>query len=81
MLDSNTDRSYFMIGAIIVGALIIAGAVLIFTNIFGDSSGGGYIANLLESLFHRAGGEIDGIDGIDAGVIVPAIKGIFGGIF
>ena len=38
MLDSNTDRSYFMIGAIIVGALIIGGAVLIFSHFFGDTS-------------------------------------------
>lgn len=36
MLESNTDRSYFMIGAVVVAGIIIAGAVWIFdSQIFG----------------------------------------------
>lgn len=36
MLESNTDRIYFVIGAIIVGALLIAGASFIFGSADGD---------------------------------------------
>ncbi len=78
MLDSNTDRSYFMIGAIIVGALIIGGAVLIFNFLFtGDGSGlqgAGKIGELLNSMFT---GAEEGINGITPNIIIPAIKSIF----
>jgi len=30
MLEANTDRSYFMIGAVVVAAILIAGAVFLF---------------------------------------------------
>lgn len=74
MLDSNTDRLYFIIGAIIVGALIIGGAVFIFNNVFGE---GGTLSGIFENMFNRAN---DGIDVIDPAIIVPAIKNVFGNI-
>ena len=81
MLDSNTDRSYFMIGAIIVGALIIGGAVIIFAFFFGGSGAenigeAGKLGEMLQGLFNKADAGIDGID-LDPGTIIPAIKSIF----
>ena len=78
MLDSNTDRSYFMIGAIIVGALIIGGAVFIFSKFFGgaDATDAGQLGGMLEGLFNKANKGIEGID-FDPGIIIPAIKSIF----
>jgi len=78
MLDSNTDRSYFMIGAIIVGALIIGGAVLIFNYFFTGTGqglqGAGKIGELLNGVFEKAE---SGISGINPNIIIPAIKSIF----
>lgn len=34
MLDQNTDRSWWMIGAVIVGALLIAAAKIAFPEVF-----------------------------------------------
>lgn len=34
MLDQNTDRSWWMIGSVIVGALIIGSAKLLFPEVF-----------------------------------------------
>lgn len=34
MLDANTDRSYFMIGAVIVAGVLIAGGLYLFSNGF-----------------------------------------------
>lgn len=54
MLESNTDRIYFVIGAIIVGALLIVGASLI----FGDAEGGGVLGSMntyLKDMFTKEG--------------------------
>lgn len=60
MLESNTDRSYFMIGAVIVAGIIIAGLIYIFKDqLFGDS---GAVQALVDSLFTSAKGMIDGLD-------------------
>lgn len=60
MLESNTDRSYFMIGAVIVAGLIIAGAVFIFdTQIFGAE---GILSETFTSLTGKANTMIEGID-------------------
>lgn len=32
MLDQNTDRMWYVIGAVLIGGLIIAGAVLLFND-------------------------------------------------
>ncbi|MGX1195886.1 hypothetical protein [Metabacillus sp. SLBN-84] len=65
MLESNTDRSYFMIGAVIVAAILIAGATFIFRDvIFGDS---GFIDDLVTGVFDKANtmvGDIDTDDGL-----------------
>ena len=78
MLDANTDRSYFMIGAIILGALIIAGAVVIFTIAIGGE-GGGKIGGLINDMFTRATSGITNIGG--PSTIVPMLKGSLMGIF
>lgn len=49
MLDQNTDRSWWMIGAVVVGAAIIGIALFIFPD-------------LLESISAMFGAEIDGIE-------------------
>ena len=36
MLDANTDRSYFMIGAVIIAGLIVGGAAYLFSQGFSD---------------------------------------------
>lgn len=58
MLDSNTDRSYFMIGAVIVGAAIIAGALFIFGDtLFAVNEAGepvGYVNKLIHGMFGDA---------------------------
>lgn len=59
MLESNTDRSYFMIGAVIVAAILIAGATYIFGDVvFGTD---GAIKDTISSLFGDANTAIDGI--------------------
>lgn len=76
MLDSNTDRSYFMIGAVIVGAAIIAGALFIFRDtLFGDD---GLISKLINNMFGKAQ---EGINGIAPGTILPMLKGSLMSIF
>lgn len=58
MLESNTDRSYFMIGAVIVAALLIGIAVWLFND-------GGIVAEniktTLNNLFTEGNTAIDGI--------------------
>lgn len=34
MLDQNTDRTWWMIGAVVVGALLIGAAMIMFPEIF-----------------------------------------------
>lgn len=60
MLESNTDRSYFMIGAVIVAAVLIAGALFIFRDqLF---SKGGYVDQLVGKLFGDANKMVGDID-------------------
>lgn len=61
MLDSNTDRSYFMIGAVIVGAAIIAGALWLFGDVL--FAEGGYIDNIVSNIFGQATDATEGIGG------------------
>lgn len=65
MLESNTDRSYFTIGAVIVAAILIAGATYIFRDVLFaplDASGnGGYIPELINGVFSKADTLVDGI--------------------
>lgn len=69
MLESNTDRSYFMIGAVIVAGLIIAGAVTIFKDqIFGTE---GILSSTFTNLTRKATGMIDGIDVDGPDVQIP----------
>lgn len=66
MLEANTDRSYFMIGAVIVAALLIGIAVWLFNDngIVADN-----IKDTLGSLFTTGN---DAIDGIDPSVQTPS---------
>lgn len=61
MLESNTDRSYFMIGAVIVAAILIAGATFIFRDVlfFNDDA---VIPSLLDNIFGQANEMITDID-------------------
>lgn len=60
MLESNTDRSYFMIGAVIVAAVLIAGALFIFRDVlFADN---GYVDQLITNLFGQSNEMITNID-------------------
>ncbi|MFF2884765.1 hypothetical protein [Bacillus toyonensis] len=34
MLDQNTDRTWWMIGAVVVGAILIAGAKIAYPEVF-----------------------------------------------
>lgn len=54
MLESNTDRSYFMIGAVIVAALLIGAALFIFGN--GDHGVIGSLKKSITDLFSTASG-------------------------
>ena len=61
MLESNTDRSYFMIGAVIVAGIIIAGLIFIFKDtLFSDT---GAVPTLINDLFTKAQTMINGLDG------------------
>lgn len=60
MLEANTDRSYFMIGAVIIAAVLIAGATWLFRDvIFGND---GSIDLMVKSLFSKGNAAITGID-------------------
>lgn len=61
MLESNTDRSYFMIGAVIVAAILIAGATYIFRDVlfFGDEA---VIPTMIDGIFGKANSMINNID-------------------
>lgn len=65
MLEANTDRSYFTIGAVIAAAILIAGATYIFRDqLFAplDASGnGGVIPELINGIFGKADSLVDGI--------------------
>lgn len=60
MLEANTDRSYFMIGAVIIAAVLIAGATWLFRDvIFGEN---GSIDVMVEKLFTQGNTAVDNID-------------------
>jgi hypothetical protein len=61
MLESNTDRSYFMIGAVIVAAILIAGATFIFRDVlfFNDDA---VIPTMMDNIFGQANEMITNID-------------------
>lgn len=61
MLESNTDRSYFMIAAVIIAAILIAGATLIFRDVlfFNDDA---VIPTLINNVFGKANEMINNID-------------------
>lgn len=59
MLESNTDRMYFTIGAVIVAALIIGLAVWLFNS---DGVVATQITETIHSMFDSGKGAIDGID-------------------
>lgn len=59
MLESNTDRSYFMIGAVMLAGIIIAAAVWIFDDqIFGDK---GMLTQTFNDLQEQARGAVGNI--------------------
>lgn len=62
MLEANTDRSYFMIGAIIVAAVLIGGALYIFrdTLFLGQDA---IIPALINDVFSKATKIVADIDG------------------
>ena len=60
MLESNTDRSYFMIGAVIVAAILIAGALFIFRDKLFDQNTG-YVPQLINKVFSDANTAVEGI--------------------
>lgn len=49
MLDQNTDRSWWMIGAVVVGAAIISVALFVFPD-------------TLEQIIDKFNGQIDGVN-------------------
>lgn len=61
MLESNTDRSYFMIGAVIIAAILIAGATFIFRDVlfFNDDA---VIPTMINNVFGKANDMISNID-------------------
>lgn len=71
MLESNTDRSYFMIGAVIVAAVLIAGALYIFRDqlfstekitVGNEQVAKGYVPRLVDNLFGDANTMVNNID-------------------
>lgn len=60
MLESNTDRSYFMIGAVILAGIIIAGAVFIFRDLIFTSDG--FLADTFAEMNTKANEMIGNID-------------------
>lgn len=75
MLESNTDRSYFMIGAVIVAAVLIAGALFIFRDVLFSGEmvdhdnnpatanvSKGYIPRLVDNIFAQSDKMITNID-------------------
>ena len=91
MLEANTDRSYFMIGAVIVAAIIIAGVIFIFKDTLFSSDMvqidgepveviQGLVPRLIDSIFGKAKGVIDSIDtGAPPapGMIISGLRNIF----
>lgn len=64
MLESNTDRMYFTIGAVIVAALIIGLAVWLFNS---DSIIAQNLTSTITDMFKSATDSIEGIDSSNKG--------------
>lgn len=81
MLDANTDRSYFMIGAVIIAGMIIAGATIIFKEqIFGA---GGVLTKTFATLTGKAETLVGGIDTAlpgTGGMIMPVLNNVTKGL-
>lgn len=61
MIDQNTDRSYMMIGAVLVAAAIIAGALYVFRDmLFAKDTG--VIPKLIDSIFTKASKKVGEIE-------------------
>jgi len=58
MLEANTDRSYFMIGAVIVAALLIGIAIWLFN---GDGMIAAKFQGYIGDLFDQARSAIDNV--------------------
>lgn len=61
MLEQNTDRSYFMIGAVIVAAILIAGATYIFRDVLFFNNDA-VIPTMMENIFGQANDMVTNID-------------------
>ena len=70
MLEANTDRSYFMIGAVIVAAIIIAAVSWLFRDLLFAAPTGtgptaydnaGIVPKLVNSVFTKASSMITGL--------------------
>lgn len=63
MLESNTDRSYFMIGAVIIAAVIIGAVTFLFKDtLFGTAASPGIVPELVDTFFNKAKTMISGIN-------------------
>lgn len=63
MLESNTDRSYFMIGAVIIAAVIIGAVTFLFKDtLFGTAAAPGIVPELVDTFFNKAKTMIGGIN-------------------
>lgn len=60
MIDQNTDRSYMMIGAVLVAAAIIAGALYVFRNMLFEKETG-VVPKLINSIFTKASEKVTDI--------------------
>lgn len=75
MLDQNTDRMWFVIGAVLIGAGLIAAANILFPSLFAD------ITKSFTDMLTKATGGLDKIE-FNPNVTPPAetinlIKGLF----
>ena len=66
MLDQNTDRMWFVIGAVLVGAAVIAAAMYFFGG--SDSIVFEYLGNFFSDLQSKGDGVLDNIKTVPAPV-------------
>lgn len=62
MLEANTDRSYFMIGAVIIAAVVIAGVTWLYRDVIFAEDGTGLVQGIVDSMFGAADNAIGNID-------------------
>lgn len=70
MLDQNTDRMWFVIGAVLIGAGLIAAANLLFPELFAQ------MAASFRGMLDNATGGLSDID-FDGGSTINLLKGLF----